>query len=167
MLDANITRLSQSIIDEAVRRKLLVVTAESCTGGMVAAALTSISGSSQVFERGFVTYSNRSKSEMLGVHEGLIDRVGAVSQEVSIAMAEGAIAKTGADLAVSITGIAGPGGGSRTKPVGLVHFATTLRNGKTLHSEVQFGDLGRMDVRHAAMSHALNMLLDRLINYPI
>ena len=164
IFDAEISRLAQSIIAEAVRRKMLVVTAESCTGGMVAAALTSISGSSQAFDRGFVTYSNRSKSEMIGVQKELIVRVGAVSQEVSMAMAEGAIAKTGADLAVSITGIAGPGGGSQMKPVGLVHFATALLGGKTVHSEVQFGDLGRNEVRRAAMEHALQMLLDRLIS---
>jgi nicotinamide-nucleotide amidase len=165
MLDANLSKLAQTIIDGAIRFKIHIVTAESCTGGMVAAALTSISGSSQAFERGFVTYSNRSKTEMLGVPEELIERVGAVSQDVSLAMAEGALTKSGVDLAVSITGIAGPGGGTQTKPVGLVHFATALRDHATLHSEMRFGDLGRDAVRHAAMHHALKMLAVRLEIY--
>lgn len=138
-----------------------MATAESCTGGMVAAAITDIAGSSDVFDRGFVTYSNAAKSDMLGVHAALIAQHGAVSEAVARAMAEGALKHSVADIAVSITGVAGPGGGSIEKPVGLVHFACATKS-KTVHREVQFGDLGRAAVREAAAQQALQLVFDAL-----
>ena len=137
----------------------MVATAESCTGGMVAAALTDIPGSSSVVERGFVTYSNAAKAECLGVPAVLLDSHGAVSEPVARAMAEGALANSPADLAISITGIAGPGGGSAKKPEGLVHFACARRGGETIHARIEFGPLGRDKVRAASVRQALSMLL--------
>ena len=134
-----------------------VATAESCTGGMVAAALTDIAGSSDVFDCGFVTYSNAAKIAMLGVRSGTLDQYGAVSEPVAVEMAEGALAHSMATLAVSITGIAGPGG-SEFKPEGRVCFALA-RQGKSTHAEtVEFGDLGRDAVRQAAREHAFALL---------
>ena len=140
-------------------RGLLVATAESCTGGMVAAALTDIPGSSSVVERGFVTYSNAAKAECLGVPVVLLDSHGAVSEPVARAMAEGALANSPADLAISITGVAGPGGGSAEKPEGLVHFACARRGAETIHARIEFGPLGRDQVRAASVRQALSMLL--------
>jgi nicotinamide-nucleotide amidase len=137
----------------------MAVTAESCTGGMVAAALTDIPGSSAVVERGFVTYSNAAKTECLGVPAALIEAHGAVSEPVARAMAEGALAHSRADVAVAVTGIAGPGGGSAEKPEGLVHFAAARRGGATRHRRRGFGALGRDRVRTAALHEALAMLL--------
>ncbi|MDR3515289.1 MAG: CinA family protein [Azospirillaceae bacterium] len=135
-----------------------LATAESCTGGLVAALLTAIPGSSDVVERGFVTYSNQSKIDMLDVVPERLGRYGAVSAETAAAMAQGAIRHSGADLAVAITGIAGPGGGSAEKPVGLVWFATARRNGSTLTRRHNLsGDRGA--VRAAAVRIALDMLL--------
>ncbi|MEQ1521178.1 MAG: CinA family protein, partial [Aestuariivirga sp.] len=128
-----------ALLDKCRARDFKIATAESCTGGLVAALLTSIAGSSDVFDRGFVTYSNDAKVKMLGVSPGVIAEFGAVSRECSLAMAHGAILESGATLAVSITGVAGPGGGSAAKPVGLVHFACAQRNGVTLHREERFG----------------------------
>lgn len=139
------------------RRGLMIATAESCTGGLVAAALTAIPGSSAVIERGFVTYSNEAKAEMLGVPMALIDSHGAVSEAVARAMAEGALARSRADLAVSITGIAGPDGGSADKPVGLVHFAAARHDGTTLARHHVFGG-DRDAVRAQAVSTALALL---------
>lgn len=149
------------IVERAIAHHVMIVTAESCTGGLVAALLTSIPGSSAVVDRGFVTYSNDAKIEMLAVDPKLLARVGAVSAEVAAAMAKGALARSRADVAVSITGIAGPGGGSVDKPVGLVHFAASRRGGEQLRLERRFGDLGRDDVRLAATETALE-LIDRL-----
>ncbi len=143
-------------------RQLRVATAESCTGGMVAAALTDIAGSSDVFDRGFVTYSNSAKSEMLGVAAALIAQHGAVSAAVAIAMAEGAIAQSGADIAVAVTGIAGPGGGTAAKPVGLVHFACVRRNFELRHVARQFGDIGRDNIRKASVVTALEMIAEAI-----
>lgn len=157
-----ITDLARDIIETAARSNLKIATAESCTGGMVSAALTYIAGSSAVFDRGFVTYSNDAKIAMLGVDLALITRDGAVSESVARAMAEGALKNSGADLAVAITGIAGPGGGTATKPVGLVYFASARKDQATQHVEARFGDLGRDKVREAALMQALNMLRDRL-----
>lgn len=137
---------------------LKAATAKSCTGGLVAAALTAIPGSSDVVDRGFVTYSNAAKTEMLGVPAPLIAAHGAVSEPVARAMAEGAIAHSDADVAVAITGIAGPGGGSDAKPVGLVHFAAARRGGATVHLERRYGDLGRSAIRSAALRDALDLL---------
>ncbi len=122
---------------------LMIATAESCTGGMVAAALTDVPGSSDVVERGFVTYSNAAKTELLGVPAELIARHGAVSEPVARAMADGALAASPADIAVAVTGVAGPGGGTPTKPEGLVHFACARRGRATRHARIEFGALGR------------------------
>ncbi|MDF3075706.1 MAG: hypothetical protein K0S54_3373 [Alphaproteobacteria bacterium] len=153
--------LVSELLAACQQRKLMLVTAESCTGGMVAAELTAVAGSSAVYERGFVTYSNEAKTEILGVSEALIAKYGAVSEPVARAMAEGAIAHSRADLAVSITGIAGPGGGTKDKPVGLVHFATARRDGATLAERRVFpGD--RDAIRLAAVAVALRLIVGRL-----
>jgi nicotinamide-nucleotide amidase len=139
-------------------RGLQIATAESCTGGLVAAALTEISGSSDVFDRGFVTYSNAAKQKMLGVPAGMLARRGAVSAETAAAMAKGALRNSQADLAVAITGIAGPGGGSKEKPVGLVYFAAASRSGRRLARARRYGNIGRSRVRLASVLEALGML---------
>lgn len=158
MLPPSLTELAAQVLRAAAQRGLRVATAESCTGGLVAAALTAIAGSSSVMDRGFVTYSNEAKTEMLGVPPELIAAHGAVSPEVAMAMAEGALQNSHAQLAVSITGIAGPGGGSADKPVGLVHFALARTGQGTLHAEHHFaGD--RDDVRLLAAQTALGLLL--------
>jgi nicotinamide-nucleotide amidase len=140
--------------------RLTVATAESCTGGMIAAALTDVPGSSDVVDRGFVTYSNAAKTELLGVPPGLIASHGAVSEPVARAMAEGALAQSPADLTVAVTGIAGPGGGTATKPEGLVHFACARRGHATRHARVEFGALGRAEVRARSVARALVMLAE-------
>jgi nicotinamide-nucleotide amidase len=146
---------------EALRaRRLKLVTAESCTGGLVAAALTEIPGSSEVLERGFVTYSNTSKQSDLGVHPETIRSHGAVSAETVEAMALGALERSPADLSVAITGIAGPSGGSAEKPVGLVHFAAARRGGEPRLREVKFGDIGRSEVRRRSVLVALGLVGD-------
>jgi nicotinamide-nucleotide amidase len=157
-----IDTLSRLLLDEARNRGWRIVTAESCTGGLVAGALTDIAGSSDVVERGFVTYSNRAKSELLGIPGDLIADVGAVSEPVARAMAEGALVNSNAHLSVSITGVAGPGGGSPMKPVGTVHFATAVVNGPIRHREERFGDLGRSGIRLASVRVALEMMRERL-----
>ena len=139
-------------------RGLKIATAESCTGGLVAGALTEIAGSSDVFDRGFVTYSNAAKQAMLGVPAAILERHGAVSRETAEAMATGALAHAPVDLAVAITGIAGPGGGNADKPVGLVHFAAAARDGALTHAEKRYGDIGRAEVRHKSVLQALAML---------
>lgn len=154
--------IAREIIEKAKRAGIKIATAESCTGGLVSAALTDISGSSAVLERGFVTYSNEAKIEMLGVDPSLISTYGAVSETVARAMAEGALSHSKADLSVAITGIAGPGGGSDAKPVGLVHFASARRGQETIHHKKLFGDIGREAVRDKAVLHALSMLIDRI-----
>jgi nicotinamide-nucleotide amidase len=137
---------------------LRVATAESCTGGLIASILTEVPGSSDVFERGFVTYSNAAKSEALGVSPRVIDAEGAVSEAVARAMASGALAHSAADVAVAVTGVAGPGGGSTEKPVGLVHLAMAVRNGPVVHRTLRTGDVGRSRVRRASVAEALNLL---------
>jgi len=139
-------------------RGLKLATAESCTGGLVAGLLTEIAGSSAVVERGFVVYSNLAKQEMLGVPEETLVRWGAVSDATARAMAEGALAHSAADLAVAVTGIAGPDGGTATKPVGLVHFAAARRGGEPNGLERRFGPLSRGAIRLAAVETALEML---------
>ncbi len=141
-------------------RGLKIATAESCTGGLVAGALTDIAGSSDVVERGFVTYSNEAKHEMLGVPLATLTRYGAVSRQTAVAMARGALAHSDADLAVSITGIAGPGGATPGKPVGLVHFAAATRGGRVVPRARKFGDIGRRKVRKKSVDEALAMLAD-------
>jgi nicotinamide-nucleotide amidase len=139
-------------------RGLKIATAESCTGGLVAAALTEIPGSSDVVDRGFVTYSNEAKHEMLGVPLATLKKYGAVSRQTAEAMARGALKNSDADLAVSITGIAGPGGAMPGKPVGLVHFAGA-RGGYFIHNAKRFGDIGRHKVRAKSVIEALAMLI--------
>ncbi len=146
------------VLDACRQRGLLVATAESCTGGLVAAALTEIPGSSDVVDRGFVTYSNAAKEAMLGVPAAVLEARGAVSRETAEAMAAGALSHSRADLAVAITGIAGPGGGNPEKPVGLVYLAAAARDGRRLHREKRFGDIGRAAVRTQSVAEALAML---------
>lgn len=150
-------RLAASVVARATDAGLTIATAESCTGGLVASALTDIAGSSAVFGTGFVTYSNDAKARLLAVPTALLERHGAVSREVAEAMAVGAREAARSDLAVSITGIAGPGGGSENKPVGLVHFACASRLG-TVQAEHRFGPIGRGEVRIASVAVALEML---------
>jgi nicotinamide-nucleotide amidase len=146
-------------------RQIMLATAESCTGGLVAALLTAIAGSSDVFERGFVTYSNRAKEEALGVDPELLATCGAVSAEAARAMTAGALAHSQAQLALSVTGIAGPGGGSAEKPVGLVYFGCGTSQ-KIAVQERRFGDIGRTEVRLAAVAVALDLLSDALAALP-
>lgn len=147
-----------AVLEACRARGFTVATAESCTGGLVAGALTAIAGSSDVVDRGFVTYSNEAKQEMLGVPLETLKRYGAVSRQTAEAMANGVLTKCKVDLAVSITGIAGPGGGSAEKPVGLVHFAAVSRDGTSMHAAKRYGDIGRDEVRHQSVRQALAML---------
>ena len=162
MFPNDVEAAARTALDRARGRGWTIATAESCTGGLVAGALTEIAGSSDVVDRGFVTYSNAAKSELLGVDAGLIERAGAVSEEVVRAMAEGAVRWSRASLSIAVTGIAGPGGGSVEKPVGLVWFATAVRDGETWSVRCEFGDLGRSTVRLAALRQTLDLLLERL-----
>jgi nicotinamide-nucleotide amidase len=139
-------------------RGLKIATAESCTGGLVAAALTEIAGSSDVVDRGFVTYSNEAKEAMLGVAPATLKRHGAVSAETAAAMAAGALKHSLADVAVAITGIAGPGGGTKQKPVGLVHFAAASRDGRRVAKIRRYGKIGRRRVRERSVAEALDLL---------
>jgi nicotinamide-nucleotide amidase len=152
--------LSRSLLDLCRMRKLTIATAESCTGGLVAGALTDIPGSSDVIDRGFVTYSNEAKRAMLGVEAGTLTNFGAVSKETATAMAVGALERADVDLAVAITGIAGPGGATPGKPVGLVHFAAAARDGRIIHREQRFGAIGRTAVRQRSVVEALRMLME-------
>lgn len=161
MFPDDILALARQVIETATAQGLMVTTAESCTGGLVAGALTAINGSSAVLERGFVTYSNTAKVEMLAVPEVLIAVEGAVSEAVAAAMAEGALARSEATVSVSITGIAGPGGGSNDKPVGLVHFAAFGPEGP-MHVERRFGDPGRELIRLESVRVALRLLLKQI-----
>ena len=153
--------IASQILDIAKEQGVMIATAESCTGGMVAAALTDIEGSSAVVDRGFVTYSNGAKMAMLGVSAGTLEAHGAVSEEVAWEMADGAVAKSDAQLAVSITGIAGPGG-SEHKPEGRVCFGLAMAGRDTVTETVEFGALGRAEVRAASRDHALGLLMGAL-----
>ena len=146
------------MLDLCRSKKLKIAAAESCTGGLLAATLTEIAGSSDVFERGFVTYSNAAKQAMLDVPADTLDRHGAVSREIAQAMTQGALAHAPVELAVSITGIAGPSGATADKPVGLVYLAAAARNGRLLEHERRYGDIGRAQVRRASVLDALSML---------
>ncbi len=152
------TSRAAALLDAYRGKDLKIATAESCTGGLVAALLTEISGSSAVVERGFVTYSNEAKTELIGVPADLIATHGAVSEPVARAMAEGALAHSRADVAVGITGVAGPTGGTAAKPVGLVHFGLARKGAATVHLERRYGDLGREIVRRRAVEDALSLL---------
>jgi nicotinamide-nucleotide amidase len=161
MMDAELVALADQVLAENRNLGRRIATAESCTGGLVAAALTEIAGSSDVFERGFVTYSNEAKMEMLGVSEDVISTFGAVSVATAWAMALGALMHSDADVAVSITGVGGPGGATANKPVGLVVFARAVRGEDpeaVFAGTRQFGDLGRAEVRRQAALVALELL---------
>jgi nicotinamide-nucleotide amidase len=158
MPDRELLEQARSLLDLCRTKKLKIAAAESCTGGLVAATLTEIAGSSDVFERGFVTYSNEAKQAMLGVRSATLGSFGAVSRETAEAMAKGALAHAPADLAVSITGIAGPGGAVAGKPVGLVHFGAAAREGRLIHRERRYGEIGRAEVRRASVLEALALL---------
>jgi nicotinamide-nucleotide amidase len=160
MLDEELGNRATALLDLCKSKHLMVVTAESCTGGLVAAALTNIAGSSAVIDRGFVTYTNEAKQEMIGVPPATIEKYGAVSRETAEAMAKGALTRAMADLAVSVTGIAGPDGGTPTKPVGLVYFAAATRGGRLIHQERRFGDIGRTEVRRKSVLQAMAMLTE-------
>ncbi len=151
-------RLAEVTLAEARARRLKLATAESCTGGLVAGLLTEIAGSSDVFERGFVTYSNTAKRDLLGVPGDLLADFGAVSEPVVRSMADGALTFSKADVSVAITGVAGPGGGTPMKPVGHVHFAAARRGRGVIHEMHRFGDLGRERVRLVSIENALNLM---------
>ncbi|MBV1707772.1 MAG: CinA family protein [Hyphomicrobiales bacterium] len=162
MFEPELRQAMQRLVAQATARHLWFATAESCTGGLLAGLFTEIPGSSAVFDRGFVTYSNQAKMEILGVDGAIIARDGAVSRATACAMVEGALAHSRADIALAITGIAGPGGGSPEKPEGLVWFACQRRGTQTLSLERRFGPLGRSQVRAAALATALMMLREAL-----
>lgn len=162
MFSKDLIALAATVLEVAREGRLKIAIAESCTGGLVAACLTEIAGSSDVVERGFVTYSNEAKSEMLGVPMGLIQADGAVSPEVAEAMAEGALHHSRADVSVAITGVAGPGGGTAAKPVGLVHFACARTQATPTRERHVFAG-NRNAVRLASVEAALNLLRLQLI----
>lgn len=147
-----------ALLDDLAARELRLVTVESCTGGLVAGLLTEVPGSSRVVDRGFVTYSNESKSDMVGVDPVLLMAHGAVSAQVASAMAEGVLEHCEADVAVAITGVAGPDGGTQAKPVGLVHFAVARRGMAAIHREKRYGSIGRQQIRLAAVAEALDLV---------
>lgn len=157
-ITSDIEQQAEDLLAFYRRYRLTLATVESCTGGLVAGALTSIAGASDVIDRGYVTYSNRAKHEMVGVPKELFERFGAVSEQVARAMAVGALSRCPANVTVSITGIAGPGGGSEDKPVGLVHFAVAREGCETLHVERRFGDIGRDAIRSACVLQAFELL---------
>ena len=158
MFPVDLVIRAERLLEASRAQGLRIATAESCTGGLVAALLTEIAGSSDVFGRGFVTYSDKAKEELLGVPAALLRQHGAVSEAVARAMAHGAVRNSTAQLSVAVTGIAGPGGGSEEKPVGLVHIAAARAGEPTLHREFRFGDIGRGAVRRKSVEAAMEML---------
>ena len=158
MFNGELIRLAANVLVAARAKGLTIATAESCTGGLIAGLLTEIAGSSDVVERGFVTYSNEAKEEMLGVARDLLVAHGAVSEPVAAAMAQGALAHSNAQVSVAVTGIAGPGGGSAEKPVGLVYIAAMREGGTAVVERHLFGDIGREQVRLATVEAALTLL---------
>ncbi len=158
MIDDELRETATRVLDLFRARGLRITTAESCTGGLVAATLTEIAGSSDVLDCGFVTYSNSAKEAMLGVPAATLKRHGAVSGETAAAMAAGALKNSQADVSVAITGIAGPGGGTKEKPVGLVHFAAASRDGRRLARSRHYGKIGRRRVRQRSVAEALQLL---------
>ena len=158
MFSASLREQAEQLLAAARAQKLRIATAESCTGGLIAGLLTEIPGSSDVVERGFVTYSDDAKSDLLDVPAALIRQHGAVSEPVARAMAEGALKNSRAQLAVAVTGIAGPGGGSAEKPVGLVYVAALKQNGAATVKEFRFGDIGRGEIRSRTIAEALILL---------
>ena len=155
---SDLTGNAKLLLDALREQGLKLVCAESCTGGLICACLTEIPGSSDIVERGFVTYSNAAKSEVLDVPEAMIETHGAVSEEVAGAMAQGALDHSRADIAVAVTGIAGPGGGSEEKPVGLVFIAAARRDARLVHMRCRFGDIGRGAVRERTVDKAFKLV---------
>ena len=151
--------LAQALLAEAQEKQFKVAVAESCTGGLIAGAITEIPGASEVLDRGFVVYGNNAKTKLLSVRAAVIMRFGAVSEEVARAMAEGALKNSAADVAVSCTGIAGPTGGTPDKPIGLVYLAAARVDQTTLAEECRFGDIGRSEVRMRSVEAGLKLLL--------
>jgi len=158
MFSQDLRACAETLLAAARAKGLKIATAESCTGGLIAGLLTEIPGSSDVLDRGFFTYSNQAKEEMLGVPGAMLRQHGAVSEIVARAMAEGAIRNSTAQLSIAVTGIAGPGGGTDEKPVGLVHIAAARAGEATLHRECRFGDIGRSEIRLATVVAALEFL---------
>lgn len=158
MFPSPLLRLAEVVLADARAQKLRIATAESCTGGLIGALLTEIPGSSDVFDRGFIVYSNRAKSDMLGVPGDLIADLGAVSEAVARAMAEGAVENSNAHMAVAVTGVAGPGGGTKMKPIGLVHVAAARERRSIIHEAHRFGDIGRSEIRLKTVEAALQLL---------
>jgi nicotinamide-nucleotide amidase len=158
MIDEDLRAAARHVLDLARGRGFKIGTAESCTGGLAAAVLTDIPGSSDVFERGFITYSNSAKQELLGVPASILALNGAVSREVALAMAMGVLERSPAHLSAAVTGVAGPMGGLPEKPVGLVHLAAARRGGRTLHRERRFGEVGRQEIRRRSVLEVLAML---------
>ena len=159
MFPADLVDEARQLLDVLRERNLMLVTAESCTGGLISALLTEIPGSSDVVERGYVTYSNAAKASCLGIDPQLIATHGAVSEAVARAMASGALAHSEADIAVSVTGVAGPGGGTAEKPVGLVHFAAARKGQPVLHLEQRFLNLSRSEIRQKSVKAALDLVM--------
>ena len=166
MIDEGLTALATDILEKCRTRGIMVSAAESCTGGLVCAALTAISGSSDVVDRGFVTYTNDAKHEMLGVPKEILGKYGAVSRECAIAMAEGALSRSKASIACSITGIAGPGGGTPDKPVGLVYLACAAKGRPTQHQRLLLAGRDRAQVRLESALAALQMIGDQAGLFP-
>src|SRR6516162_3211537 len=160
MTGSDARSIARTLLDLCRSRRLMIATAESCTGGLVSGALTDVPGSSDVIDRAFVTYSNDAKRVMLGVNATTLATFGAVSKETATQMAVGALERAGVDLAVAITGIAGPGGATPGKPVGLVHFAVAARDGRIVHREQRYGAIGRGAVRQRSVIEALRMLME-------
>ena len=150
--------LAERLLRETKARRYTIATAESCTGGLIAATLAAVPGASASLERGFVTYSNEAKTELLSVSTALLGAYGAVSREVALAMVEGALMHSPADIVVAVTGIAGPDGGSSEKPVGLVHIAAARRDGPIMHEEKRFGAIGRHEIQEATVAAALELM---------
>jgi nicotinamide-nucleotide amidase len=157
-IDEDLIAQAAALLETARANGDVIATAESCTGGLISGVLSAVPGASDVFDRGFVTYSNAAKSEMLGVPYWLIEKHGAVSEDVARAMAGGALTHSNASLAVAVTGIAGPSGGTADKPVGLVHFAAGRPDGPMHHERVLFGELSRAEIRRRSVEQALSLL---------
>lgn len=162
MFESGLLKRAEDLLSVLRSQRLALATAESCTGGLIAALMTEIPGSSDVLDRGFVTYSNEAKTDLIGVPAALIAAKGAVSREVAEAMATGAVARAralpGGAVAVAVTGVAGPGGGTAAKPVGLVHIAVARRGGSVRHQECRFGEIGRRAIRLATARAALDLI---------
>ncbi len=162
MFSDELMEQASEILNICRKKGLKLATAESCTGGLISALFTEIAGSSDVFDRGFVTYSNEAKNELLGVPQEMLAEFGAVSEQTAKAMAQGALKNSNASVVIAVTGIAGPGGGSTDKPVGLVHLACQTAGGKSFHEARPFGEIGRHAVRMVTVTRALQIILEQI-----